>query len=108
MEKDQEEKIQQLQLIEQNMQNFSAQKQNAQMQLLEAESALKELEKVESGYKIIGNIMIQTDKAQLITELKSKKEISELRIKTLETSEDKLKAKAAKIKSEVLGSMKNE
>ena len=42
--KETEQKIQQLQLIEQSMQQFLMQKQSFQTQLVEIESALKELE----------------------------------------------------------------
>ena len=49
MEKETEQKIQQLSLLEQNMQNTSVQKQGFHVQLLEVESALEELEKIVSG-----------------------------------------------------------
>ena len=103
-----EEKLNQLQLIEQNSQQYLAQKQQFQAQLIEIESAISELEKTEKSYKIIGNIMVKTDKNELKKELEKKKEMFELRVKTLEKQEEKLKTKAKDIQKEVLSDMKNE
>lgn len=105
MEKKVEEKIQELQMIEQNLQGFLAQKQAFQAQLMEAETALKELKNTEKAYKIVGNIMILADKKELEEELNSKKEIAELRIKTLERQEAKLRESASELQKEVLEEM---
>ncbi len=105
MEKKMEEKIQELQMIEQNLQNFLSQKQTFQSQLLEIESALKEIKNSETAYKIVGNIMVLANKAELEEELNSKKEISELRIKTLERQETKLRESASALQKEVLEEM---
>ncbi len=106
--KETEQKISQLQLMEQNAQQLMAQKQQFQAQLIEIESALKELKTTKESYKIIGNIMVKTGKEQLQKDLNSKKEMFELRIKTLEKQENKLKEKAKEIQSEVLKNMKND
>jgi prefoldin beta subunit len=106
MEKSTEEKIMQLQMIEQGMQNFLIQKQQFQAQLVEIDSALKELGKTDSAYKIVGNIMISADKEELLKELSSKKEMVELRIKTLEKQEKQMKEKASAMQSEVLEKLK--
>ncbi len=103
-----EEKIQQMQLIEQNRQSFLMQKQSFQIQLAETESAIKELENAEEAYRIIGNVMIKSKKADLEKELASKKEVLDLRIKTLEKQETKLREQAAKLQKEVLGEVKND
>lgn len=103
-----EEKIRHLQLAEQSLQSLLAQKQNLQMQLMEADSALKELEGSTEAYKIIGNVMVQTKKADLEQELKTKKETVELRIKTLETQETQTRDKASDMQKEVLEEMKND
>ena len=108
MEKTTEEKIQQLQLIEQGMQNFLIQKQQFQAQMVEIESALKELEKSETAYKIVGNIMVSANKEELVKDLKSKKEMIELRIKTLERQEAQMKEKATAMQSEVMEKLKPE
>ena len=106
MDKETEQKISQLQLIEQNMQNILMQKQQFQTQLIEIESALKELGKSENAYKIIGNIMVSTEKAELEKDLNEKKETLSLRIQTLEKQEKDIKEKAGSIQKEVMAQLK--
>jgi len=88
------------------MQQFLMQKQSFQTQLVEIESALKELKNSEKAYKIVGNIMVSSKKEELEKDLKSKKETVELRIKMLEKQEEKIKEKADKIQKEVLKEIK--
>ena len=104
--KETEKKISQLQILEQSMQNLSMQKQQFQLQQVEIESALKELENVDEAYKIVGNIMVLSKKTDLKTDLNSKKEIVELRIKSMEKQENQLREKASGLQSEVLKEMK--
>lgn len=106
--KDTEQKISQLQMFEQSLQNFLGQKQQFQVQLVEVESALNELDNTEKAYKIIGNIMVETDKKELKTDLQSKKEMLELRIKTMEKQESQVREKASKLQSEILSKIKKE
>ena len=108
MSNETEKKLGQLQLLEQGLQNFAAQKQQFQSQFIEIESALAELEKTEKAYKIVGNIMIAAKKEELKEELKKRKEMFEIRIKTIEKQEDKMKEKASRMQSEILGEMKGE
>lgn len=104
--KETEKKINQLQILEQSMQNLSMQKQQFQLQQVEIESALKELENVNEAYKIVGNIMVLSKKTDLKADLNSKKEIIELRIKSMEKQENQLREKASGLQSEVLKEMK--
>jgi prefoldin beta subunit len=103
-----EEKIQQLQMLEQSLQALLMQKQNLQIHLMEADSALAELKNVQSAYKIIGNIMISSDKATLEAEISGKKETSELRLKAVEKQERSLRERAQKLQEELLGELKKE
>jgi prefoldin beta subunit len=102
MKKDTEQKIEQLQRIEQSMQNILMQKQQFQSQMIEIESALNELKNSEENYKIIGNIMVKTNKEELQKDLNQKRELFELRIKTIEKQEKETKEKASKIQTEVM------
>lgn len=101
-----EEKLQRLNLLEQNLNNTNLQKQNFQMQGVEIENALNELKDSKEAYQIIGNIMIKTNSEKLKKDLDSKKEIIELRIKNLEKQEAKIKEEADKLQKEVLNEMK--
>src|SRR3989344_4677440 len=85
------EKVQQLQLIEQNLRSSLLQRQNLQTQLVEVESALGEIEKTDTAYKIIGNIMVALPKDQLKKEL-----------------EEKLRSRANQLQSEVLKDMEKQ
>ena len=96
------EKVQQLQLIEQNLRSSLLQRQNLQTQLVEVESALGEIEKTDTAYKIIGNIMVALPKDQLKKELGEKQEFLSLRMQTLEKQEEKLRSRANQLQSEVL------
>ncbi|MBI2148163.1 prefoldin subunit beta [Candidatus Woesearchaeota archaeon] len=105
--KDTENKIAQLQMLEQNIQNFLMQKQNFQTQLIEVDNAIEEIEKAKGKtYKIIGSIMVASDKENINKDLHGKKEILELRIKNIEKQENQLKEKAANLQSDVLKQMK--
>ena len=106
--KETEQKIGQLQMFEQSMQNFLGQKQQFQVQLVEIESALSELENTEKAYKIVGNIMVESDKNELKADLNSKKEMLEIRIKTMEKQEEQVREKASKLQSEILKKIKKE
>src|SRR3989344_6027081 len=101
-----EQKIAQLQLLEQNLQNLLMQRQQFQAQLIEVESALSELKETKEAYKIIGNIMVASDKESLRKELDKKKEILSIRISTLEKQENQFKEKATKMRGEVLEKIK--
>ncbi|MBD3248933.1 prefoldin subunit beta [Candidatus Woesearchaeota archaeon] len=107
MNKETEEKIGQLQSIEQGMQSFLMQKQQLQMQMMEIESALKEIGKnSEKAYKIIGNIMVSSEKEELKKELEEKKKRIELKIKSVENQEKQMKEKASSVQSEVMKGLK--
>lgn len=103
MNKETEKKIQQLQLLEQNLQNIIMQKQSFQMQLMENENALTELDKTKKeAYKIVGTIMINANKDDLKKELKEQKEILDVRIRSLEKQEKIFQEKAEELQKEVM------
>jgi len=103
---DSEEKLAQLQLLEQNMQNFLMQKHQFQAQLGEVNSALEHIKGAQKTYKIIANIMIDSKREDLEKDLTSKKEMLEIRIKSLEKQEKSIREKSQALQKEVLGSMK--
>ena len=106
--KETEQKIGQLQMFEQSLQSFLGQKQQFQIQLVEVESALNELNGTDKAFKIIGNIMVESDKSELKADLQSKREMLELRIKTMEKQELQVREKASKLQSEILKKIKKE
>ena len=106
--KETEQKINQLQMFEQSLQNFLGQKQQFQVQLVEIESSLSELNNTDKAYKIVGNIMVESNKDELKTDLQSKKEVLELRLKTMERQETQVREKASQLQSEILKNMKKD
>lgn len=108
MEKESQEKIAKLQVMEQNMQQLGMQKQQFQGQLMEIDSALSELGNTSEAYKIVGNIMVKAKADDIKKDLSSKKELMEVRIQALEKQESQLQEKAQALKEEVMSSMKKE
>ena len=106
MADDAQEKIQRLTLIEQNMQQILQQKQQLQAQQFEIDSAQKEMTDTPAAYKIIGNIMVRKDTDTLKKDLSERKELLDLRLKSIEKQESALKDKAQTLQQEVLGALK--
>jgi prefoldin beta subunit len=106
MENELQNKINQLSMMEQNLQNFALQKQQFQAQMMEVESAEKELKVSKEAFKIIGSIMVASDKDKLQKELAEKKEVLKVRIDSIEKQESKIKDKAEAMQKEVLEEMK--
>ncbi len=104
--KETEQQIMQLQMLEQNLTNLTAQKQQFQSQLIEIDSALKELKDAKTSYKIVGNIMVSAKKEDLEKDLNQKKEIVDLRIKNFDKQEKVLKDKASNIQKQVMEKLK--
>lgn len=100
-----QEKINNLSMMEQSLQQFLAQKQSFQAQLMELDSALEELEKTDTAYKIVGNVMVAADRDSLREDLKQKKETTEIRIKSIEKQENRMREKTSELQSEVMKEM---
>ncbi len=101
--KNTDKKIQEMQLLEQNLQRLLLQKQAFQMELSETQSALKEIENSgEEVFKIIGQLMIKTDKSKMKQELLNKEKILNLRTKAIEKQESSLAGQSDKLREEMI------
>jgi prefoldin beta subunit len=87
---DQNEELQEMQILDQNLHNMLLQKQAFQMELSETNSALREIEKSNEVFKLIGELMLKTDKEKAKEELSTKERILSMRIKSIEKQEDTL------------------
>jgi len=105
LSKEAEQKINQLQLFEQSLQNILMQKQQFQSQIAETDSALSELDKSKESYKIVGNIMVKSNKEDLKKELEEQKKIAELRINAIEKQEKHIQEKVSKLQEEAMKEM---
>ncbi|UCD03167.1 MAG: prefoldin subunit beta, partial [Candidatus Aenigmatarchaeota archaeon] len=83
------------QAYQQQLQLVSGQKEALNMQTAEISKALEELSGQGKGevYKISGPVLIKVSSAEAVKDLKSKKELAALRLKTIEKSEAGLKEK---------------
>ena len=101
-DKEKERTIRNLQMLEQNLQQILMQKQAFQMELRETQSAMKELEKSgEEVFKIIGQMMIKSDKKSMIAELANKEKLMDLRIRNFEKQEIAVSKKIEEIQKEI-------
>ncbi len=104
-----EERISQLQQMEQGIQVLMLQKQQLQLQLNELDNALQELQKSsEQPYKMVGGLLLAAEKKTLVEELTSKKEIVTVRLNNLTEQEKILGSKAETLKKNLLQSMSKE
>lgn len=87
--------LMELQTFQQQMQTVLMQKESLSIQNMEIEKALEELGKSEHDdvYKAVGPILIKSTKKDLTKELNEKKETIDLRVKSLQKQETRLKDK---------------
>ncbi|HLC77533.1 MAG TPA: prefoldin subunit beta [Candidatus Nanoarchaeia archaeon] len=102
-----QEKLQEMQIIEQSLNNVLMQKNVFQMELSETDSALTEIEK-SSGevFKVIGQLMIKTEKEKIKNDLSNKKKLIELRLKNLEKQEASLSDKLEDVRDDLMPDLK--
>ncbi len=95
--------IAQFQAYQQQLQAVLIQKESLKLQNLEIERALEELEKTkeEKAFKIAGQIMVLKPVEELKKELRELKENTELRIKSLEKSEERVSEKLKNLQKEI-------
>ena len=101
------EKIAELQMLQQRLTLFNSQRQQFQIQLAEVENALGELAKAKAPvYKMVGELLVEKGIDDLKKELADKKEELDLRVKTLEKQESKIKESALALQKEVQAALK--
>jgi prefoldin beta subunit len=88
-----------LQTFQQQMQTVLIQKESLNLQNMEIEKAFEELKKAtnEDVFKAVGPILIKSTKKDLEKELAEKKETIELRLKSLQRQEDRIKEKLKQV-----------
>ena len=106
-DKDTQKKIKELQNYEQNLHNLLIQKQAFEIELVESENAYNEVSKsTEDIHRLVGNILIKTDKKKVQEELKKRKDLITLRIKSIETQESVISRQLEELKKDVLSKIK--
>ena len=97
-------RIAQLQQLQEQLRIILAQKQSVEAELREVERVISELTKMSNDaelYKSIGHILVKTSKEDLMKELTEKKEILELRKRTLEKQESFLQKQFEDLRKKV-------
>jgi len=82
----------QFQQVQQQAQVLTTQRQQLELLIRETEKALEELGKLSDDagvYKMVGGIMVRSDKATMLKELSEQKETLDLRIKALQKQEER-------------------
>jgi prefoldin beta subunit len=96
--------LMQLQQLQQQAQMIGSQKTQMTIELKEIDMALNELEKVEEEttiYRNIGGILVKSRKDDVVKELSEKKETLEVRIKTLERQEERIKKRFDELQEKI-------
>lgn len=85
--------LMELQALQQQLQTVLIQKETLNIQNMEIDKALEELGKVknEDVFKAVGPILIKSEKGKLTKELNEKKETIDLRLKSLQKQETRMK-----------------
>jgi len=100
-------KIQEIQILEQNLRNLLLQKQAFQIELNETENALSEiLNSKDDVFKLIGQIMIKSNKDKLSEELKKKKELLSLRLDSIEKQESEATKNLEELRKDIMKNIK--
>lgn len=105
MSPEMQQQIRQLQEVDQQARILMSQKYQFEMQLSEMQRAMDELKKDEKAevHRVVGQILIKSDAKSTTAELKEKMESIEVRLKTLEKQEDKIKEKAKSLQDRLQG-----
>ena len=99
----------QLESYQGQLQLLVQQKQKVQLELNEAKKALEEIEKLPDDaviYKTVGTLIVKTEKAKAVEELKEKVETLEVRLSALERQEKKLNEKLKELTARIQTSLK--
>lgn len=104
MEKSDSQLLGQAQLYSQQIQSIMTQKTTLIMELNEIKKALEELGKTEEKfvYKLSGPILIKVETANMKSDLEEKEGMINLRVKTLEKQEMKVKERIDELRNKII------
>ena len=100
----QQQLLQSAAILQQQLQNIMAQKEAMGVQVLEIKRALDELDKSKENevYKIAGPILIKSGKAEVLKDLKDRDEAFDVRLKSLEKEEKRIKVKIDELREKLV------
>jgi prefoldin beta subunit len=98
----------QLQQLQQQAQAVMTQKSQIEALIRETEAALKELEKSTEDaviYKSVGELLFRADKAKLLEDLKERKDMMDLRLKTMAKQEERIQSRFTQLQEQLKQSL---
>ncbi|MEM2083328.1 MAG: prefoldin subunit beta [Nitrososphaerota archaeon] len=102
------QQILRLQQLQQTLEIVVSERQRIEAELVEINNAIEELGKTTEDsivYKLVGRIMIKSNKENLKNELMEKKEIMETRSKVLEKQEERTRAQLTTLQKDLQKSL---
>lgn len=101
--KETQEKLMQLQVLQQQLQVLAAQKQQLQLQEIEVNNALKEISKTKAPvYSLVGGIMVEQSAVEANKELQNKKKEIDIRVKSIERQENRIKSNVEDLQKTII------
>jgi prefoldin beta subunit len=100
---DNQQMLQSAAILQQQLQNILAQKEAIGIQILEIKKALDELgeSKEKEIYKIAGPILIKSQKTDVLKELRERDEMFDVRLKSLEKEEKRIKLRLEELREKL-------
>ena len=107
-EENQQQLLQSAAVLQQQLQNIMAQKEAIGAQVLEIKKALDELGKSKERevYRIAGPILIKSPKAGVLKDLRERDEMFDLRFKSMEREEKRIKLRIEELREKLVKGMK--
>jgi len=104
LDQETQQKIQELQMMEQGFQQLLMQKNAFSMESNETDFIITEVEKTKGEVsRIIGNqVVIKTTKEEILADMKKKKELIDTRMKTIDEQEKEFSEKIEAVREEVM------
>jgi len=98
----------QLQQLQQQAQAVISQKSQIEVLIRETDAALKELDKSSDEtiiYKSVGELLFRAEKPKLIEELKERKDMMDLRLKTMSKQEERIQSRFSQLQEQLKQSL---
>jgi prefoldin beta subunit len=98
----------QLQQLQQQAQALLGQKSQIEGLMRETDAAVKELEKSNDDavvYKNVGELLFKADRPKLLEELKERKDMMELRLKTMSKQEERIQSRFTQLQDQLKASL---
>ncbi|MCW4006223.1 MAG: prefoldin subunit beta [Candidatus Bathyarchaeota archaeon] len=99
-----QERLMRLQQLQQTMQTILQQKQQIELEQKEVEQTLAELDKTSDDaviYKTAGSLLVKSDKAKAVDELKERKDLLDTRVSVLGRQEERMRSQLKEVQSKL-------